>query len=219
MWRGYRLEACAETDLATSVQEENEIAVSIEVKILDGIVRLSDVIKTLLVQQGQEHGVSPIQIQILLFVDTHSTDLCSVSRLALEFNLTKATISDATRVLVEKGLMTKEFSPTDKRRYNLLLTAAGKRMVDTLSDYAAPVLDELERIGPAELDATFALLSSVIYRLNRTGVIQVQRTCFACQHYRGDRQSTNYCSLLETSLARSDIRLDCPEFDELEQTS
>ena len=58
---------------------------------------------------------------------------------AREFNVTKATVSDAMRVLLAKGYLTKDHSPTDARRYNLLLTPAGRRLVEQVADYTAPL--------------------------------------------------------------------------------
>ena len=65
----------------------------LESKILNGLERLSEVLKSLLWEKAKIHGISPIQIQILLFVSNHHLDICNVSYLAKEFNVTKATIS------------------------------------------------------------------------------------------------------------------------------
>ena len=75
---------------------------NLESKILNGLERLSEALKALLWEKAKTLGISPIQIQILLFVSNHQTDICNVSYLAKEFNLTKATISDSVNVLLKK---------------------------------------------------------------------------------------------------------------------
>ena len=87
-------------------------------KIITGLERLGEVFRVLLWQKAKVYGISPIQIQILLFVANHQTSLANVSYLAKEFNVTKPTISDAVRVLLKKDFLAKDLSPADSRRYN-----------------------------------------------------------------------------------------------------
>ena len=81
----------------------------IENKIIVGLERVSEAFKSLLWEKAKLHGLSPIQIQILLFIQTHRRELCSVSHLAQEFEVTKPTVSDAVRVLDKKGLVEKDY--------------------------------------------------------------------------------------------------------------
>ncbi|MCG8328518.1 MAG: MarR family transcriptional regulator [Chitinophagales bacterium] len=182
-------------------------------KIVAGLERISEVFKSLLWEKAKVYGISPIQIQILLFVSNHSSNLCNVSYLAKEFNLTKPTISDAVRVLLKKGLLEKDFSPSDNRRYNVQLSSGGVQLVGELSDYASPVLQILEHIDEEEMKQIYGTLSRLIYQLNQKGIIQVQRSCFGCRYYKGDKKGTHFCSLLDKKLAGPEIRLDCPEFE------
>ncbi len=186
----------------------------LEAKILNGLERLSEALKSLLWEQAKLYGISPIQIQILLFVHNHKTDICNVSYLAKEFNVTKATVSDAVRILLKKEFLEKDLSPTDNRRYNLIVTTGGKELVQRLSTYALPISDELARFDEQELSGIFDTLSKLIFQLNQRGVIQVQRTCFNCKYYQGDQKNSHYCKLLETPLMQQEIRLDCGEFEE-----
>lgn len=184
----------------------------LEAKVFNGLERLSEALKALLWEQAKAKGISPIQIQILIFVSSHRPDISNVSYLSREFNVTKATISDAVRVLIQKKYLIKDHSPTDNRRYNLILTDQGKNLVQELSAYGLPVQEELKGFTEAELSDLFSTLSQLIYRLNRRDIIQVQRTCFNCQHYSGDKIAQHYCQLLKSDLKKQDIRLDCNEF-------
>ena len=185
----------------------------LESKIVSGLERLSETLKSLLWEQAQKFGLSPIQIQILLFVANHHVDLCNVSYLAKEFNLTKATISDAVKLLLLKKYLAKDDSLADKRRFNLSLTKNGSALVKKLSSYAQPISEELSTFGEKELVSVFDTISKLIYKLNKQGVIQVQRTCFNCRYYKGDKKSRHYCNLIESTLKKQEIRLDCPEFE------
>ena len=185
-----------------------------ESKILNGLERLTEALKSLIWEKAKEFGLSPIQIQILLFVSDHNKEICNVSYLAKEFNITKATISDAVRIMLKKELLEKDFSPMDNRRYNLMLTPKGKEHIGSLSGYASPILEELGNFDEKELYTVFNFISKLIFKLNQRNIIQVQRMCFNCKHYSGDRQSDHYCKFLESKLQKSEIRLDCNDFKE-----
>lgn len=187
---------------------------NLEAKILNGLERISEALKSLLWEKAKVYGISPIQIQILLFVNNHRTDICNVSYLAKEFNVTKATVSDAVKVLIKKGYLEKDYSPTDNRRYNLLVSQKGNELINNLSNYATPVRQELSMFKDEELTIVFDTISKLIFQLNKQGVIQVQRTCYNCKFYRGDTKKTHYCNLLGKALKQEEIRIDCGEFEE-----
>lgn len=187
----------------------------IDSKIVSGLARISDVLKTLLWDKAKVYGISPIQIQILLFISNHPLELSNVSYLAKEYNLTKPTISDAIRVLVEKKLLVKDYSPTDKRRFNLLVSKKGKQLVKELSDYPLPISTALEELSIKEKNEFFRTTTKLIFQLNKAGIIKVQRTCYNCLHYTGNKNDKHYCNLLEQRLKVQELRLDCNEYEEL----
>ncbi len=187
---------------------------NLETKILNGLERLSEALKALLWEKAKVYGISPIQIQILLFVANHKTEICNVSYMAKEFNVTKATISDAVRVLLKKEYFEKDFSPIDNRRYNLSLTNLGAELVDNLSGYAIQFEEELSSFKNQDLKIVYDTLTKLIFQLNQRDVIQVQRTCFNCKYYSGDKKNSHYCNFLNSELKKQEIRLDCNEFEE-----
>lgn len=181
-------------------------------KITAGLSRLSEVFKVLLWEQAKALQLSPIQIQLLNFIAFHKDELCNVSSLAIEFNVTKPTISDAVRVLVDKKLLIKDFSSEDSRSYTLQLSALGRETVDKTISFGDPVKDQLDTMDIEEQEQLYITLSRLIYQLNRTGVLSVQRTCFGCKFY-DKKKAGHYCNFLKAPLQNRDIRLDCPEFE------
>ena len=51
-------------------------------KIVAGLERLSQVFRILLWDKAKEHRLSPIQIQLLIFIQYHSSDKTTISYLA-----------------------------------------------------------------------------------------------------------------------------------------
>ncbi|MCW9036603.1 MULTISPECIES: MarR family winged helix-turn-helix transcriptional regulator [Altibacter] len=182
-------------------------------KVIAGLERISETFKKLLWEQAKQLKVSPIQIQLLIFIAYHKQELCNVSYLAKEFNVTKPTVSDAVRVLVAKGLILKNFSSSDNRSYFVELTPLGKSFVKETEHFAKPLQDLFDKKESFELEKLFTTITSLIYQLNNSGILTVQRMCFGCRFY-DSTSNRSFCNLLQKELKPTTIRLDCPEFEE-----
>ena len=190
-------------------QQEN-----LDGKIVVALERIAEAFRVLLWEQSKNLGLSPIQIQILIFCGHHQSSYRTVSYLAKEFNMTKATISDSVRVLLNKGLVAKEQDAHDKRSYLLNLTRQGQSAVKQALGFTDQVLASVAKLSPLEKTNTFTSLMGIIYRLQKEGVIQAQRMCLNCTYY--DRGlSGPYCSFLKKNLNDKELRIDCPEHQEI----
>ncbi len=185
-------------------------------KIVAGLERISEVFRSLLWEKAKLVGLSPIQIQVLIFIAYHKHELCNVSHLAKEFNLTKPTISDAVKALDKKKMIVKDYSSSDNRSYTIQLSVLGEETVSKTDDFANPLASLVANFDKADLDSVFKTLSKLIYTLNQNGILEVQRTCYGCTFYQKNKE-TDYCNLLQKELLNKDIRLDCPEYEEKEQ--
>ena len=114
---------------------------SLDNKIVAGLERLSQVFRILLWEKAKQYSLSPIQIQLLIFIQHHSVDKTTVSYLAQEFNFTKPTISDAIKVLEQKNLIRKNIDGKDTRSYTIQLTVSGKKIVSETENFANPITE------------------------------------------------------------------------------
>lgn len=186
----------------------------IESRIVVALERISEAFRVLLWNESKENSLSPIQIQILIFIHFHALEKCKVGYLADEFNMTKATISDSVRVLLAKELVVKETDPIDTRSYSISLTNEGKNIVKKASFFASSIEQPLEKLTQEQKTIMLNGLLKLIYDLNKSGVITIQRMCFTCAYYNSEN-GIHYCNLLKTKLAESEIRVDCPEHEVL----
>ncbi len=182
-------------------------------KIVIGLERISEVFRVLLWEHAKTIGLSPIQIQILIFVAYHKEGLCTVSHLAKEFNMSKPTISDAVKVLEKKEMIFKNKTAPDNRSYFISLTPKGEKSVTETENFAHPIKKQLLHFNENEQESLLKTITTLIYQLNKSGIISVQRTCYACKFYKKGKNN-DYCNLIQTYLKNTDIRLDCPEFEE-----
>lgn len=189
-------------------QQEN-----ISSKVVAGLERISGAFKSLLWEKAMRVGLSPIQIQILIFIAFHNEKLCNVSHLAKEFNVTKPTISDAIKALYAKKMVKKEFSATDNRSYTIGLSPLGREMVSKTSDFADPMKTQIDGLNQKELESFFNTVGKLVYKLKADRILEVQRTCYGCGFHQ-KTGTTHYCTLLDKRFSDKDIRLDCSVYQE-----
>ncbi len=192
-----------------NLNEQNQ---KIESRIVVALERISEAFRVLLWNESKENSLSPIQIQILIFIYFHSTEKCKVGYLADEFNMTKATISDSVKVLLSKELVTKETDPNDTRSFSLSLTNEGKKIAKKASLFASSIEQPIEKLTQEQKAIMLNGLLKLIYDLNKSGIITIQRMCFTCSNYQLDN-GVHYCKLLKSKLADNELRVDCPEHE------
>lgn len=185
---------------------------SIDSKIVASLERVSQAFRVLLWNESKEFSLSPIQVQVLIFLLHHSQSKRKVSYLADEFNMTKATISDTVKTLEQKQLIHKEFEPHDNRSYTINLTEKGQEIAEKTSLFSDQIQIPIHKLDTTDKENLLLSLFEIIHHLNKSGVITIQRMCLTCQFYESNRNGANhFCGLLNTKLADSELRIDCPE--------
>lgn len=184
-------------------------------KIVVALERISEAFRVLLWNEGKATGLSPLQVQLLIFLLHHPDEKKrKVGHLAAEFNMTKATVSDAVKTLLAKGLVEKKHDPDDGRSFSLNLTREGIALTGQLSHFCEEIQAPIEKLSEDEQTNLLLHLLAIIRHLNRAGILSVQRMCFNCTHYSpGQGGQDHYCKLLNTPLLASELRVDCPEHE------
>jgi len=186
-------------------------------KVVAALERLSEAFRVLLWHEAKQHGLSPIQVQILTFLLHYPEKLKTVTHLASHFNMTKATVSDAIKTLESKDLLKRKADVYDNRSHTLLLTKAGKVVAKKVEKFAHPMQGSVNTIPPEKQASLLEQLLGLIKDLNRTSVITPQRMCFNCQFYEQKGKTQHYCHLVRIPLKAGELRVDCPEFESKEE--
>lgn len=185
---------------------------SIEGKIVASFERVSQAFRVLLWNESKEFSLSPIQIQVLIFLLHHSEKKRKVSYLADEFNMTKATISETVKTLEQKQLIIKEFETQDSRSYIIHLTEKGGETARKTSLFAQEIQTPIAELAQSDKENLLKSLFGIIQHLNQSGIITIQRMCSTCQFYTSNQNGNGlFCGLLNKSLVDSELRVDCPE--------
>jgi len=190
---------------------------SIESKIVASLERVSQAFRVLLWNESKEHALSPLQVQVLIFLLHHSDQKRKVSYLADEFNMTKATISDTIKTLEQKLFIRKEYEQHDTRSYIIHLTNKGKDIAEQTSLFAKEIQIPIDKLHPTDKENLLISLLDIIHHLNKAGVITIQRMCLTCHFYKANKNGQgHFCNLLNAKLTDNELRIDCPEHKQKE---
>lgn len=96
----------------------------------------------------KEHNITPVQFEILLFVDSCSP--CSVSDIAQFMVVDKSTSSRVLRGIQDRGLIEMELDQDDRRRRRVTLTSLGEDVVtQRRSDWLAVEREVVDKYDSA----------------------------------------------------------------------
>ena len=133
-------------------------------KVVAALERLSEAFRVLLWNEAKQYGLSPIQIQVLIFLQHYPEEKRTVTYLASYFNMTKATISDAVKSLESKKLLIRKAMANDSRSHTLHLVKDGKTLAAKVERFAQPMV----------------MLPIAIHREYLCGCIFLRCTLIAC---------------------------------------
>lgn len=188
-------------------------ASSVNEKILTAMERLAHMLRSLLWEMSKELNLSPIQIHFLIYLSTHPRELRRVSRLAQEFELSQATVSDAVKVLIEKKLIEKVPHEGDRRVAVLELTPKGNQIVSRLSEWNDPVNRVLDTLPQKNRERALVFLMKFIAGLQNQNVITPAHMCVTCEYFQpnstDDRSFPHFCAFTKTPMRVADLKIDC----------
>lgn len=186
-------------------------------KVVAALERLSEAFRVLLWNEAKQYGLSPIQVQLLIFLLHYPEEKRTVTFLASYFNMTKATISDAIKSLESKQLLVRKAMVGDSRSHTLHLVKEGKTIAGKVERFAQPMQETVAQLPADRQDNLLESLLKLIHQLNQRYIITPQTMCLNCRFY-AQKMGGHYCNLVKSPLQSADLRVDCPEFQFPEQT-
>ncbi|HLV11304.1 MAG TPA: MarR family transcriptional regulator [Trueperaceae bacterium] len=184
----------------------------LDAKLVAAAERLGQALRALLRREARRHGLSPVQLQVLIQVGQRAYPK-RVGALAARFDVSAPTLSDAVAALEAKGLVVRRPAADDRRAVELELTAAGREVASRAEGWADGVTALAAALPTADKLQAFATLTALIAGLQAEGVVSVARMCRTCRFLREGTDTPYWCALLELPLEREDLRVDCPEHE------
>lgn len=150
--------------MARSVFDSTTGNVDLTSSIVRSFVELGQILRALLSAHAEDHGLSPLQLQIIIYLfdkeeGTRQADL------AVIFQLSKPTISVALRSLLQKKLVRKKQHGEDRRMFLLGLTERGMEVAQVARFYPEPVRKLVATIPATEKKILLRNIKGIIDRL------------------------------------------------------
>ncbi len=186
-------------------------------RIAAGLSRVGLVMRHHAQSVARGHGLTPLQAQAVAVLVGRVEGL-RLGALSSELAVTDATASDAVSTLVSKGLVAKGADPEDQRAVCLALTRRGQRVAEELAIWPDFLRSSVDRLPSSEAAGFLRGLIGIVRNLEREGRIPTSRMCVSCRFFEPNRHTgkkkPHHCGLIDEPIGNTDLRLDCPEFEE-----
>ena len=110
--------------------------------------------------------------------------------------------------------------PDERRAIRIVPSPSGRAMLGRLPDGFASIVGLLSDQSAEDLHG---IVLRTIRELQRTGRIAPQRLCMTCRYFVAsdslDRSSEHHCRLMNAPLREPDLRINCPEHEEVASSS
>ncbi len=186
---------------------------NLDLKIAAAMERLFTAYRILLWDRVKESNLSPLQLQFIIFLKDKPDNCRNVTSLALEFGLSKATVSQAVSSLRQKKIVSEVKSLKDRRSAILHLTPKGKKLATDLEIWNRPIQKILTSFPAKEKAKVFSFFIKLIEALRKEGIIKVAKMCVSCANFRKNyfrgRSKPHFCSLTERAVGEAELNIDC----------
>ncbi len=186
------------------VQQEQ----SLDAKIIAALEKISEVFRVMLWEAGKKDNLSPIQVQVLVFLLYHDPSKARVTLLADEFNMTKPTMSEVIQALEDKKLVEKTRDLSDSRTFAITLSPEGKLKAEKLASFAKPMEISMKDLEEREKEEVFSGIYKLLTDMAAKKLISTLRHCEDCSSFEGNNV-VSWCKHFQKALTQKDLRIDC----------
>lgn len=186
----------------------------VDTKIAVALERLSQVFRVLLWEKTKTFQLSPIQVQMMVYLLYPTDPPVTMGKISRKFNITPATVTDAIKAMERKRLVVRKPLKNDRRNIEVRLTAKGRQLAGKLADWADIIRSTVARTNPEQKVVVLEFLMNLIKSLQQAGFITIANMCMSCKFFeiRQNEKEPYYCQFLEMPLSVSELRIDCPDY-------
>ncbi len=195
---------------------------SMPARVTIALYRISQVIQRIFREQGESLGLSPSQIQALLFLRYARPGIRTIGGLAERLGTSYATSSEVADALERKRLLLRQPMPQDRRTVTLQLTEEGKEKTKMLENVLQEIESSIASLSESDQEVLQRAAQAIVLQLQKKGYVQVYEMCWNCAFFRRnahpeDPQRPHHCTFVNTPLPEAETILECPDFVPIER--
>lgn len=161
-------------------------------------------------------GLTPIQVQSLLFVQETKPFATMVGNLARLLGATHASVVGTVDGLVARGYLVRTVAEDDRRVTLLRLTDDGIRACVRIREQSKTLDQAVSAMTAEERAGLDRGVGALMEQLGEGGYAWLAHSCHGCMHFQRNKnpasETPHRCALLQVALAEDQLDLECPEF-------
>ncbi|MFC1888056.1 MarR family winged helix-turn-helix transcriptional regulator, partial [Candidatus Cloacimonadota bacterium] len=163
---------------------------------------------------SKEISLSPIQIQFIYYINGKKHRASTVSEIASEFDLKKATVTESINNLVKKGVIVKLRSDQDKRVFFLNLTDKSESILASINKRKSMFISNISELDKDIKVKTYSSLTKLLEKFFQDQLIQKAVMCPTCLNYKElDGLGDSYiCDNSNSERSLTDIKWNCENY-------
>lgn len=187
---------------------------NLDVGIFNALRKISQIVRIILWDISKEISLSPIQIQFIYYINGRKDKSSTVSEIASEFDLKKATVTESINNLVKKGVIKKLRSDQDKRVFFLTLTKKSESIVTSINKRKSMFISNIGGLDKDNKVKAFTFLTRLLEKFFQDELIQKAVMCPTCLNYKEiDGLDDSYiCDNSNTKRPLTDIKWNCENY-------
>ena len=172
------------------------------------IERLSNLFRKEARQAAAVYGLQPVQLDALKYLGLCNRYSDTPLGVTDYLGMTKGTVSQSIKMLVDKNLVEKLPDKNDRRVVHLKLTIEGKRLLKSLEPSQL-----LMKIPADAIDQTAVAeqLQQLLRTIQQENQLKTFGVCHSCHYNQKLDKGKHRCGLTEETLTKKDIQLICRE--------
>ncbi|MCG8039259.1 MAG: MarR family transcriptional regulator [Candidatus Thiodiazotropha taylori] len=174
--------------------------------------RLSEILRTDLRKSGIEHGLQPVQLEVLHYLSVCNRYSDTPLAVTEYLGQTKGTVSQTIKVLEQKGLLQKRNDTEDKRVSHLSLTPRGSKLLDQL--VPPPMLTKAsDKLPERTRKQINQALQQLVMALLQSNGMKSFGVCHTCRYNLHSKDGGYFCNLVKQALTEDDLERLCREHE------
>ncbi len=178
--------------------------------LFDLVERLSLLTRVGLRQAGAAQGLQPVHLQVLFYLNQANRFSNTPLALTEYLGLTKGTVSQTVLVLARRRLVSRYADPQDGRIVRLVLTAAGRALLNTFNS-AGAWREAVRTASPARVTSAMVVLRQVLAQVQSQSGKRSFGVCATCRHNQRLGPRSYFCGLMQEKLSSPEVRRICRE--------
>lgn len=186
---------------------------SLSRRLLDGLERVSSVLRADQWLVAQAAGINPTQLSVLTYLAGRGRAAIKVKDISSHLGVSQPTVTDCLVALERKLFAVKAPSTSDSRALSVKITVKGRSALKTVIATSTRTETALSGLSPSEQASLLLLIVKLIRSMQMSGAIAPQRMCVSCSHFRPNHhpgaEQPHRCAFVNAAFGNWDIRVDC----------